>query len=289
MKNHIKTKFTYGYLFLAMLSSTVMALNSTTHAITQNSPAPTVLPNHNHYNLEASLKIKCFSKTAQDTIQLYREIGATTQEIAAPYMFLSFLGHPNYPALSTDKSLCIFIYSSPPECERKYVFLAKLQTPNLKKLIETLGWGVEDHQDWTFFTQYKDDFKLIKDKQSLVSFANEASKADIEFKMQPTIVSLTKLTGDKELKDVLNNLDSSVWQINLPEGQITLDGLLVHKLTSRQNLGSWFDKYGNRWGAKTKVVHPNSKESKVSISLERKDVPCFFNQLKAKVLSMNAQ
>lgn len=245
--------------------------------------------NTGQYALEGQVKIKSIKKTAQDALQMYREIGATPQQIAAPYMFLSFLGHPNYPAISPNENVCIFLYGSPNDCKKKYVFMAKLQEGNnLKKLAEGLGWAVEEHKGWSFFTKNKSDFQLIEDKHSLINYANGNIKSDLELNTKPSILALTKLKPDQDLHNVLSNVNKAVLNIDLPEGQIVIDGCFDHK-QEKPCLSSWLEKNGNRWGLSTKITGQTPKESKVRISLERNAIGNFVNQLRTKVLSMEGQ
>lgn len=248
-----------------------------------------VAQNTDQYVLEGQVKIKSIGKTAQDALQMYREIGASSQQIAVPYMFLSFLGHPNYPAIYPNENVCIFLYGSPNDCKKKYVFMAKLQeNNNLKKVAENLGWAVEEHKGWSFFTKNKSDFQLIEDKHSLINYANGNIKADLEFNTKPSILSLTKLKPDQDLHSVLSNVNKAVLNINLPEGQIIIDGCFDHK-QEKPCLSAWLEKNANRWGLSTKITGQIRKESKVRIALERKDIGNFVNHLRTKVLSMEGQ
>lgn len=271
MRRYIKHKCIWICLFWGLLPGIIMAQET------------------NQYSLEGQVKIKLINKTAQDALQLYREIGATPQQIATPYMFLAFLGHPNYPAASPNENICILIYGSPNEHKRKYVFMVKLQEANhIKRILEGLGWGMEEYQGWSFFTKNKSDFQVLKDKNGLVKFASEGIKSDVEFSVKPSIMSLTCLKPDKELNEALGNLDKAIWNIDLPEGQIVINGLFVYKQKG-PSLATWLEKYGNRWGVNIKVIGQDHKESKIRISLERKDIGNFINQLRAKVLSMECQ
>ncbi len=238
------------------------------------------------YTLESQVKIKSIKKTAQDALQMYREIGATPQQIAVPYMFLSFLGHPNYPTISQDSNVCILVYKSPVDLHRKYVIMAKLHPDNnLKKIAEGLGWNVEEYKEWSFFTKNKDNLQLIEDKNSLTNYAEKSIQTDIEFITIPSILSLTKLNPDKDLHHVLSNVNQAIFNIDLPENQILVHGSINHK-QDKPHLSSWLENHTNCWGLSAKTINQNSKDSNVRISLERKEIPNFINQLRAKVLSI---
>lgn len=247
-----------------------------------------VAQNPDNYTLESEIKIKSLQKTAQDTLQMYREIGATPQQIAIPYMSLSFLGHPSYPAIAPNTNICILIYKSPCDIQRKYIFMVRLQSDtNFRQIIQNLGWAVEDLQGWTFFTKSKSDFQLLDNKDQLIAYANQSIKTDIEFTTQPSILSLTRLTLDQDLTNALNNLNQAMLEIDLPEGQILINGSLNQK-HHMPHLSSWLEKHGNCWGLNTKIINPTSNP-KVRISLQRKDIGNFINQLRAKVLSTEPQ
>lgn len=235
------------------------------------------------YVLEAQLKIRSLSDSTQTALQLYREMGATPLQTATPYMVLSFLGHPFYPSLHPSQNVCILVYMSPTDTQRKYFFMAKLQEGNnLKPVIEGLGWAVEEYQEWSFFTKNKSDFQILKDKNSLVNYANAPIKNDIELIINPSIIALTNLKPAKDLQDALNNLEKSVWNIDINKNPLVIEGLFTYKQKGPE-FASWLEKNGNRWGVNITIEGQNQKESKVRISLERKDLGNFINQFRAQV------
>lgn len=240
------------------------------------------------YELEGKIKIKSFGKTAQEMLQMYREIGASPQELAGVYMMLSFLGHPHYPAIVQSNNVCLMIYGSvAPEIDHKYVIMVKLQKGgiiNLRQIVEGLGWVAEDCGDWTFFARSKGDFQMVGDKNALVQFASDEIGSDAEICIKPGMVSFIKLPLDKDFSAALGNLSSMVWNFCLQEGSIVLDGCLFYKKEGQENLLSrWLERRGNCWGLKSRVICENAKESKVQMSLERVHLLSFFNQWRASV------
>lgn len=266
MKEYIKHKFIGACLFLILLPHIAKAHDS------------------HEYTLESQVKIKSIKKTAQDALQLYREIGATPQQIAVPYMFLSFLGHPSYPAILQDNDVCILVYKSPDLC-RKYVFMAKLHSDNnLKKIAEGLGWRVEEYKGWSFFAKNEDSLQLTQNKNDLINYAEKSINTDIEFNTKPSILSLTKLNPDKDLRDILTNVNQSTFNMDIHEGQILINASFNHKQEKPQ-LSSWLEKHANCYGLTTKIISQTFKDSTVCISLERKEIASFIDQLRARVLS----
>lgn len=266
MKRYIKHKF-ITFLFFGVLTLG--------HAMVQSGSG---------YSLEGYLKVRSLGKTAQDALQMYREIGATPQQVAIPYMILSCLGHPNYPGLLEGDNVCLFIFSSLRGMERKYIIMAKLQEEsNLKRIVEGLGWGVETYKGWSFFARERDDFQVMGERDRMVECASANIKCDLEFKMKPSIVSLTVWNGDKDLGVVLGSLKDMVWCIDVPAEEIVIEGTFCHVQPQEKGdyLKAWLEKHGNRWGMTAKFLSQGPVESRVRINLARKEVGDFFNQLKA--------
>lgn len=242
--------------------------------------------NTDQYTLESYAKIKSIKKTSQDALLMYRETGATSQQMAVPYVFLSLMGHPNYSGLSPDHNLCAFIYGTPIECKKKYIFMAKLlPTNNVRKIVESLGGAVEEYQGWTLFAKSRDDFKIIKDKKWFLTYANERAKADIEFGIKPDIIPLTKFKVDKKLDGILNNIDKSNWSMDVAEHQIVLEGVLNYKKKD-SHLGNWLINNANEPGMTTKVLYNRSRESKVRIDIGRKSLRSLFDQFRVRISSV---
>ena len=242
----------------------------------------------NEYSLEASIKIQSIRKTSQDLLQLYREIGATPQQVTFLFVFFSVLGYPNYPALAPDTNLCIFTYSSSNTCKRKYFIATKLvEGSNIQTILQNLGGNSETHSGRTFFTKHKEDFDLIKDKQSLLTFANDRPKSDIESIIKPSIISCTKLTEDRNFKDALRNIDKAQVSINVSDNQIeTVSDFFYNK--KGFDFADWLVKNLNKPGLVTKILQKDQNEMKANFFLERKTLSNLCNQLKEHINKISA-
>lgn len=236
----------------------------------------------NEYSLEASVKIQSIHKSTQDLLQIYREIGANPQQVAVCFVFLSFLGYPNYPALVQDSNVCILIYSSPNTCKRKYVILCKLvEGSNIQKILENLGYNSETYFGWTFFTK-KDDFNLVKDKQELLAFANDRAKNEIDITVKPSILSCTKLVEDKNLRDALKNINKAQFSVNVSDNQIDINSDFFYNKEGF-DFADWLVKNINKPGLSTKIIQKDKTEIKANFLLERKSLSSLCNQLKEHV------
>lgn len=236
----------------------------------------------NQYALEAYAKIKSIKKMSQDVLQIYREMGATPKQIAIPYVFLSFLGYPNYFTVAPDQNVCIFMYFSSLEGKRKYIILAKLlEGANVARIIQNLGGSIEEYEGWTFFAKQKEDFKIIKDKKWMITYANGQSKNDIEFSIQPSIISLTKLGADRGLTEALKNLNETTGSININSTQILMDGVLNYK-NQEPEFANWI-KNSAQAGLTTKIMPKGKNEAEMHIVLERNNLSHLIHELRAKV------
>lgn len=240
--------------------------------------------NASTFSLEASAKKRSISKTTQDFIQLYRELGAQPKQIASAYMFLAFLGFPNYSSVAPESNLCIFVYGSPNRSSKKYILLAKLiPDSNIQKILENFGWTCEIHSGWAFLTKKKEDIGLIKDKQSVLNFANERSQNEIELTLNPSTLSRTLLIDDINLKEALKNSDKATLSINVFDNQIDINSEFSFSNNKEGfDFGDWLIKQSkeqNIPGLATKILSKDKNALKVNITLERKALNNFCDRL----------
>lgn len=237
----------------------------------------------NEYTLESSIKIQSIRKTTQDLLQVYREIGATPQQVAVPFVFLSFLGYPSYPAIIPDTNVSIFVFSAPHSCKKKYIFLAKLvEGSNIQKILENLGSNSQIDSGWTFFAKDKEDFQLLNDKQSFIAFANDRAENEIEITTNPAILSCTKLTEDKNLSSALKNIDKAQISINILDNQIDMKSDFIYKKEGF-DFADWLVKNVNQPGIVTKILDKNKNQVKANFLLERKSLTNLCNILREHI------
>lgn len=240
------------------------------------------------YTLEASIKIKSIGKTTRDVFQIYRELGANPQEVAVPFVFFTFLGYPNYPAIVSESNVCIFVYGSHPDCKRKYIVATKIvQDSNIQKILERFGCNIEINSGWTFFTQKKEDFNLIKDKQAILAYANERGNNDIEITVKPSIIDCTRLIEDKNLKNALNSIDKAQLFLNVSDNQIDINSDFFYKKEGF-DFSDWLVKISNKPGIITKILSKNKNEVKANSLIERKELNNLCNRLRDHINSIGA-
>ena len=260
MKFIIKPK--YFILFAAIFGATVLAISA------YGSSA---------YELEAKIKAPSMQKLMTESLKIAQESGVPPQKVVVSFMLLSFLGHPNYSYVEPGQNVCAFIYFSPNEGKRKYVFIAKLKdAPVFKRAIDTVGWSMTDYAGWSFLTKHKEDVPSKKEMGELITYAKKATINDLELEFTSNGRPFFYKDNLEDLDKLAANIESSSWSFNISEDKVLMNALLSYKNKKGPELNDWLK--GSLSGATIKDVDSNdSGLSKVEVTILRKQLAGFAN------------